>query len=84
VKLNSKTECSGNLQLSSADVNWHLSIEQNIQPRRLIVIDGKRYEFTDGFADLHTLSYQEILNKKGFTTIDVKPSIDIVEKIRNF
>jgi UDP-N-acetyl-2-amino-2-deoxyglucuronate dehydrogenase len=84
VKHNSETECTGNLQLSNANVNWHLSIAQNIQPRRLMIIDGKRYEFTEGFADLHTLSYQEILNKKGFTTIDVKPSIDIVEKIRNF
>ena len=83
VEQKNNTECIGNLQLAHASVQFHLSIEQEIQPRRLMVIDGKSYEFTEGFSNLHTLSYQEILNKKGFTTTDVKPSIDLVEKIRN-
>ena len=82
VEKNSDTESIGKLQLSKANVQWHLSIEQNIASRRLIIIDGKSYEFTDGFADLHTKSYQEILNQKGFTTDDVRSSIDIVETIR--
>lgn len=78
------SECIGSLQLTHANVQFHLSIEQDIQPCRLMVIDGKTYEFTEGFSDLHTQSYQGILNNKGFTTADVKPSIDIVERIRNF
>lgn len=82
VEKNTSTESIGKLELTHANVHWHLSIEQNVQPRRLITIDGKTIEFTDGFADLHTQSYQEILNKKGFTVDIVKPSIDIVEKIR--
>jgi len=83
VQKNTNTECIGNMQLKHANVLFHLSIEQHIQPRRVLVIDGKTHEFTDGFADLHTQSYQNILHEKGFTTTDVKPSIDIVEKVRN-
>jgi UDP-N-acetyl-2-amino-2-deoxyglucuronate dehydrogenase len=83
IQKKSDTECVGNLELARANIQFHLSIEQEIQPRRLMIIDGKTYEFTEGFSDLHTKSYQEILDNKGFTTADVKPSIDIVEKIRN-
>ncbi len=83
VQKKSDIECVGSIQLTHANVQFHLSIEQEIQSRRLMIIDGKTYEFTEGFSDLHTKSYQEILDNKGFTTADVKPSIDIVEKIRN-
>lgn len=83
VEKNTSTENIGKLRLKNADVQWHLSIENDLQPKRQFIIDGKQYEFTEGFADLHSASYEEILNKKGFTTNDVKPSIDIVEKIRN-
>ncbi|MDB5228484.1 MAG: gfo/Idh/MocA family oxidoreductase [Bacteroidota bacterium] len=83
VEKNTATESIGNLQLKNADVNWHLSIENEMMPKRQFIIDGKTYEFTEAFSDLHTISYEHILNKKGFTTVDVKPSIDIVERIRN-
>lgn len=84
VEKNSSTESSGILQLEKATVKWQLSIEPSLSPKRQITIDGKPYEFTDGFADLHTTSYQHILNNKGFTINDVKPSVDIVERIRNY
>ena len=64
-------------------MHWNLSIDSSLSPKRQITIDGKTYEFTEGFADLHTASYREILNGKGFTIHDVKPSVDIVERIRN-
>ena len=79
---NNTVESSGNLQLANANVQWNLSIAQHEKARRIIIIDGKTIEFTDGFADLHTQSYHEILNKKGFTIKDVKPSVDITERIR--
>lgn len=84
VEKNSATENSGNLQLEKASVYWNLSIESSLSPKRQITINYKTYEFTDGFADLHTVSYQHILNNKGFTISDVKPSVDIVERIRNY
>jgi len=79
---NNTVESRGNLQLANANVQWNLSIAQHEKARRIIIIDGKTIEFTDGFADLHTKSYHEILNKKGFTIKDVKPSVDITERIR--
>lgn len=83
VDKNSATESSGTLELEKATVQWNLSIDSTVSPKRQITIDGKAYEFTKGFADLHTVSYREILNNKGFTIQDVKPSVAIVEKIRN-
>lgn len=83
VETSTDKESSGKLELANASVKWQLSIDASNQPTRLIRIDGKAYEFTEGFADLHTQSYQEILNQKGFTTAVVKPSIEIVEQIRN-
>jgi UDP-N-acetyl-2-amino-2-deoxyglucuronate dehydrogenase len=84
VEKNTSTESVGKLQLANANVEWKLSIEQNESPRRVIIINGEPYEFTDGFADLHTSSYQEILDQKGFTTEVVKSSVAVVEAIRNF
>jgi len=83
VDKNNDTESAGILQLEKAIVSWNLSIDSSLSPKRQITIDGKTYEFTEGFADLHTASYREILNGKGFTIHDVKPSVDIVERIRN-
>ncbi|HUM52715.1 MAG TPA: Gfo/Idh/MocA family oxidoreductase [Chitinophagales bacterium] len=83
VEKNSPTNSVGNVELENANVHWNLSIDQNLEPKRSIIIDGKTYEFTDGFTDLHTKSYQAIINQNGFTTTVVRPSIDIVERIRN-
>lgn len=83
IEKNTKNESVGILQLEKATVRWNLSIDSSLSPKRQIIIDGKPYEFTEGFADLHTVSYQEILNRKGFTIDDVKPSVNIVERIRN-
>lgn len=84
VEKSTSTESVGKMQLANANVQWKLSIDQNESPQRVIIIDGKTYEFTDGFADLHTSSYREILNNNGFSTNVVQPSIQIVETIRNF
>lgn len=76
--------CSkGTLQLAKANIEWNLSIEETLLPKRQLIIDGKTIEFTDGFTDLHTQSYQEIVNNNGFTIEEVKPSVEIIEKIRN-
>jgi UDP-N-acetyl-2-amino-2-deoxyglucuronate dehydrogenase len=39
-------------------------------------------EFTDGFADLHTRSYERIIAGAGFGLHDAKPAIDTVSNIR--
>jgi len=50
---------------------------------RSITIDGREMEFSEGFADLHTESYKQILAGSGFRWQEVLPSIQIVYDIRN-
>ena len=50
---------------------------------RSITVDGKEIEFSGGFTDLHTLSYQEILKGNGFGLDAVRPTIQTVYNIRN-
>jgi UDP-N-acetyl-2-amino-2-deoxyglucuronate dehydrogenase len=49
---------------------------------RSITVDGEEVEFSEGFTDLHTRSYQEILAGRGFGLDDVRASIDIVSAFR--
>jgi UDP-N-acetyl-2-amino-2-deoxyglucuronate dehydrogenase len=48
-----------------------------------MVLDGEFIEFSDGFTDLHTQTYEQILLGNGFGLMDAYPSIDIVYQIRN-
>jgi UDP-N-acetyl-2-amino-2-deoxyglucuronate dehydrogenase len=93
VYLYEPTRASGYLQLQKARVRWFLSIDRNDLPSdpvpgkpatyRSIVIDGKEIEFSDGFTDLHTDSYRQILAGSGFRWQEVLPSIQIVHDIRS-
>ncbi len=84
VEKNTATESIGILKLNQATVHWHLNIETENTTKRQIVVDDKCIEFTNGFTDLHTISYQAILNQQGFTIDVVRPSIDMVERIRKW
>ena len=84
---------SGTLQLKQANVNWYLSIESKNLPEqvkqdglttfRTLSIEGELIEFSKGFTDLHTVSYQKILEGLGYGLKDALNSIEIVSKIRN-
>ncbi len=83
---------SGFLGLERASVNWYLSINaatlpENIRHKgqttyRSLRMDGREIDFSGGFTDLHTLSYEQILQGNGFGIDDAKPSIQIVHDIR--
>ncbi|WP_321369286.1 Gfo/Idh/MocA family oxidoreductase [uncultured Draconibacterium sp.] len=83
------TKASGELMLKKAKVNWFLSLDYNDLPRvatnsgkrtfRSIIIDGKEIEFSDGFTDLHTVTYQHILGGNGFGVEDARGSIELTE-----
>ncbi|PAF43798.1 Gfo/Idh/MocA family oxidoreductase [Helicobacter sp. 11S03491-1] len=90
----SKPDCaSGYLQLKHAHIRWFLSINHNYIPQdvqamgkktyRSIIVDNEEIEFSEGFENLHTLSYQDILAHKGFGLEDTKECIQIVHDIRN-
>jgi len=86
-KNTSKTS-TGHLLLKNAEVEYNLSIQKedlpwdDWKPFRSIKIDGEELEFSAGFADLHNVSYEEILKGNGFTLNDVEPTIKLIEKIR--
>ncbi|MEN6309204.1 MAG: Gfo/Idh/MocA family oxidoreductase [Anaerohalosphaeraceae bacterium] len=93
VHLYEPTRASGFLHLQKARVRWFLSIDRTDLPTdsepgkpatyRSIAIDGKEVEFSEGFTDLHTESYRQILAGAGFRWQEVLPSIQIVYDIRN-
>ncbi len=93
VHISESAKAAGFLKLEKANVRWFLSVDYKNIPKeikqkgqriyRSITVDGKEIEFSGGFTDLHTLSYQEILKGNGFGLKDVRPTIQTVYKIRN-
>lgn len=85
-----KPDCMGGyLELQNARVRWFLSVNADHLPslekrtHRSIVVDDEEIEFSEGFTDLHTLSYEHILNGDGFTLTDARNCIQIAHDIRN-
>ena len=72
------------------NVDWSLSVDKRDLPHkdwkafRTIKVNGEEVDFSDGFTDLHTKSYKQILNGNGFKLRDTKPSLELVHKIRNY
>jgi UDP-N-acetyl-2-amino-2-deoxyglucuronate dehydrogenase len=93
VHLLSEDSAAGVLELEKANVRWFLSIDYNNVPEplkangkrtyRSLTLEGREIEFSDGFTDLHTKSYQHILNGNGFGLKEARPSIQTVYEIRN-
>jgi UDP-N-acetyl-2-amino-2-deoxyglucuronate dehydrogenase len=50
---------------------------------RSVTLDGEEIEFSEGFGDLHTRSYEEILAGRGFGLDQVRPSVEIVSNFRS-
>lgn len=93
VKSQTADQASGTLSLERATVNWFLSINFDHLPEeiklqgkrtyRSLTMEGEELEFSEGFTDLHTRSYQEILSGNGFGIEDAVASIEVVKKIRD-
>lgn len=92
VTQHTKTTASGTLELEKATVNWMLSIDVNTLPAevklagkrtcRTLTIDGDAFEFSEGFTELHTQSYKDIIAGKGFPMSASKKAIELVHTIR--
>lgn len=92
VKQHTADTAEGILQLEKADVNWMLSIDANTLPPdvkaagkrtfRTLAIDGEEFEFSEGFTELHTQSYANIIAGKGFPLIETRKAIQLVHDIR--
>jgi UDP-N-acetyl-2-amino-2-deoxyglucuronate dehydrogenase len=93
VHLHNYDRAAGFLELERARVRWFLSINENTIPDairtlgkttyRSIKIEGEEFEFSEGFTDLHTRSYEEILAGAGFRIGETKKAIEIVHDIRH-
>ena len=93
VHLHEHDRAAGYLELEKARVRWFLSINYDVLPEeikekgqrtyRSITVDNEEIEFSDGFFDLHTKSYENIIDGNGFGLEDARQSINIVHEIRN-
>lgn len=93
VHVMSHDRVAGYLGLEKARVRYFLSINADNLPEnavqgekrtyRTIMIDGSEFEFSAGFTELHTKSYQEILAGRGFRISEARNCIEIVSTIRN-
>lgn len=83
---------AGFMKLKNANVRWFLSVNYNYIPEdvklsgkttfRSITVNGEEFEFSGGFTELHTRSYEHILSGDGFGLDEARNSINIVSQIR--
>ena len=93
VHISEPHKAAGYLELENARVRWFLSLDYNDIPLsfresgkrtyRSITVNGEEIEFSEGFADLHTESYKEILAGKGFGLKEARQSVETAYNIRN-
>lgn len=91
VFLRNQTVASGVIVFEHAKVRWFLSTDYEFIPHhikekgqrtfRSITVSGEEIEFSGGFTDLHTASYEAILAGDGFGLDDARRSIELVEQI---
>lgn len=92
VHYSGEAKAAGYLEYERARVRWFLSIDANDLPAdvkgkkttfRNIDISGDKLEFSEGFTDLHTTSYKEVLAGRGYGLVDARHCIETVNVIRS-
>lgn len=93
VHVHTHDRAAGFLQLPKARIRWFLSIDENTLPGhvrekgqrtyRSLMMENNEIEFSDGFGDLHTRSYEAVLAGNGFSLMEALPSIELVHDIRS-
>jgi len=93
VHYSASDKMAGFLELEWADVTWFLSVDRADLPAgyadsgrpayRSLKLNGEEIEFSDGFGELHTESYREILAGRGFGLSEAKPSVELVYALRS-
>ncbi len=92
LKEHSDSRAAGQLVLERATINWEMGVDAKDIPSvvsstgkttyRSLTIEGEEFEFSDGFTDLHTKSYEQIIAGNGFGLEETRKSIDVVSHIR--
>jgi UDP-N-acetyl-2-amino-2-deoxyglucuronate dehydrogenase len=93
VHIHTHDRAAGYMELGQARVRWFLSINSDTLPEsvkarggrtyRSLTMEGDEIEFSDGFTELHTHSYQHILSGDGFGLEEARNSIQLVHDIRH-
>lgn len=93
VHVHTHDSAAGYLEFERARVRWFLSINVDTLPEavrakggrtyRAITIAGEAFEFSEGFTELHTISYRDVLSGGGFGLEEARTSIELVHEIRN-
>ena len=93
VHLREPKRVSGSLRLRRARVRWFLSTDARDLPFtpepgskttfRSITVNGEEIVFTEGFTDLHTRVYEEVLAGRGAGLDEARPSIELAHRIRH-
>ncbi|MFW6275734.1 MAG: Gfo/Idh/MocA family oxidoreductase, partial [bacterium] len=93
VHLHEHDRTAGFLQLEKARVRWFLSINFETIPEdvklkgmrtfRSITVDGSEFEFSGGFTELHTRSYENVLAGNGFRIAETEIAIQTAHDIRH-
>jgi UDP-N-acetyl-2-amino-2-deoxyglucuronate dehydrogenase len=93
VNISEPTKAAGYLDLANARVRWFLSLDYNDIPKetkekgqrtfRSIIIEGEELEFSEGFTELHTATYRDIIAGNGFGLDDARQSVITAYDIRN-
>ena len=92
VNIYEPVRAAGFLEYERARVRWFLSVAaEDLSDRqraagqrtfRSITVDGEEVEFSEGFADLHTRSYEQILAGQGFGLDESRCAIETIAQIR--
>jgi UDP-N-acetyl-2-amino-2-deoxyglucuronate dehydrogenase len=92
VHVRQKDKVAGYMELEGARVRWFLSVDEKDLPKssiakgqpafRSLTADGESIEFSEGFTDLHTVTYRGILAGEGFGLNDSRPAIETVHLVR--
>ena len=93
VNISEYNKAGGYLELKNARVRWFLSLDFNDIPKefkekgqrtfRSVTVEGEEVEFSEGFTDLHTATYREIIEGRGFGLDEVRQSVITAYTIRN-
>jgi UDP-N-acetyl-2-amino-2-deoxyglucuronate dehydrogenase len=92
VYVRSHDRASGTIRFSNANIRWFLSINAQTLPQgakdagkktfRSLTFNQWSFDFSEGFTDLHTASYDHILNGGGFSEVDAQNAIAMVHEMR--
>jgi UDP-N-acetyl-2-amino-2-deoxyglucuronate dehydrogenase len=93
VHLSEPNKMSGFFELEKARVKWFLSLDRDDLPSeasksnkttyRSLTLNNEKFEFSDGFTDLHTEVYRQVLAGHGFGIDAARPSIELAHEIRS-